>query len=275
MGYVYMITNTVNQKKYIGISVNDPEKDRIKRHLSGSGNRIIASAVKKYGVDVFTYEILEANVFDEFLPELEVAYIANYNTVRPHGYNLTSGGERKKEVSSETCRKISDKNKGRVPWNKGKKRSPETCRKISETLKKQPSWHKGKKRTAETCLRISESKKGQIPWIKGKTHSNKTRQKLSEINKGKTIPAETREKMSKTHTGKKLSAKTREKMSEARKGKPIIANRRPDHHEARTFFFSLSPNMSTTEKRQLIRRKFPNIPKSTIRRWTTEWTSTL
>ena len=93
MGYVYKITNTVNSKSYIGISVHEPEKRRIKAHLSGHGNRILARAVKKYGRDAFTYEILEANVFDEFLPDLEVAYIANYNTVAPHGYNLTYGGE--------------------------------------------------------------------------------------------------------------------------------------------------------------------------------------
>ena len=27
------------------------------------------------------------------LPDLEVAYIANYNTVAPSGYNLDSGGD--------------------------------------------------------------------------------------------------------------------------------------------------------------------------------------
>ena len=69
MGYVYKITNTINNKAYIGISIHEPEKRRIRQHLSGRGNRIIARAVKKYGKEVFTYEILEENVFDEFLPE--------------------------------------------------------------------------------------------------------------------------------------------------------------------------------------------------------------
>ena len=102
MGYVYKITNTVNGKAYIGISVNEPTQGRIKEHLSGRGNRIIARAIEKYGKDAFTYEILEENVFDEFLPDLEVAYIANFNTVVPNGYNLTSGGEVAKTLSDET-----------------------------------------------------------------------------------------------------------------------------------------------------------------------------
>ena len=63
MGYVYKITNTVNQKHYIGISIHEPETGRIRDHLSGNGNRILAKAIKKYGRDAFTYEILEEGVF--------------------------------------------------------------------------------------------------------------------------------------------------------------------------------------------------------------------
>lgn len=112
MGYVYKITNTVNGKCY-GISVNEPEKDRIQKHLSGKGNLIIASAVKKYGRDASTYEVLEANVFDEVLPDLEVAYIAKLNTIVPHGYNLTHGGDSSGSPSEQTRQRISASLKGR------------------------------------------------------------------------------------------------------------------------------------------------------------------
>ena len=33
MGYVYKITNTVNGKAYIGISIREPEKGRVREHL--------------------------------------------------------------------------------------------------------------------------------------------------------------------------------------------------------------------------------------------------
>ena len=105
MGYVYKITNTRNNKSYIGISIHEPTQGRIKHHLSGHGNQCIASAVKKYGQDAFVYEVLEADVFDEFLPDLEIAYIAEFNTVAPHGYNLTRGGDGAGSRSEQTRKK--------------------------------------------------------------------------------------------------------------------------------------------------------------------------
>ena len=172
MGYVYMITNTVNEKKYIGISIHEPEKRRIKDHLSGRGNRIIANAVKKYGKDAFTYEVLESNVFDEFLPDLEVAYIAHYNTVAPHGYNLDSGGTLA-IPSGETRRKISEA-------LKGKRFSAEHRRKLSESCR-------GKKLSAEHRRKLCEARKGKKPNL-GKRFSAEHRRKMSESHRGKRRP---------------------------------------------------------------------------------------
>ena len=170
MGYVYKITNTVNGKCYIGISVNEPEKDRIQKHLSGKGNRIIANAVKKYGRDAFTYEVLEANVFDELLPDLEVAHIAKLNTIVPHGYNLTRGGDGAGSLSEQTRQRISAS-------LKGKPLSAETRRKMSEAHK----GKKGKPHSAETRRKISEASKGK----KRPQRSEEHRRKLSEANRGK------------------------------------------------------------------------------------------
>ena len=263
MGYVYKITNTVNQKSYIGISIREPEKDRIKDHLSGNGNRIIARSVKKYGKNVFTYEILEANVFDEFLPDLEVAYIANYNTIAPHGYNLTSGGDNHKKLSEETRKKISEARKGKTfsvetrkkisEANKGKKHTAKTRQKMSETRKGQPC-------TDETRQKISQAKKGS-------TRTTEHLRKLSEKRKGSTLSAQTRRKISNTLKGSTLSEETRKKISEARKGQ----NLHPDHISARNYFFSLPSDMLLKEKRKRLFHKFPNISKRVIYRWVRKW----
>ena len=267
MGYVYKITNTVNNKCYIGISIHEPEKDRVKQHLSGSarGNRLIARAVKKYGRDAFTYEILEANVFDEFLPDLEVAYIANYNTVAPNGYNLDSGGggagspsaesrrkmseaHKGKKHSAETRRKISEAHKGKKPNNFGKKHSAETRRKISEA-------NKGKTLSEEHRRKISEAKKGKPSWNKGKTLSVETRRKLSEANKGKKPP----------NFGKKLSAEHRRKISEARLS--------PEYNPVYDFFLALPSDMPLKEKRKLLYTKFPNVNNRKIWEWVQKWSN--
>ena len=266
MGYVYKITNTVNGKAYIGISVNEPTQGRIKEHLSGRGNRIIARAVKKYGKEVFTYEILEENVFDEFLPDLEVAYIANFNTVVPNGYNLTSGGEVAKTLSDETRCKISD----------------------TLTGEKNPNF--GKPMSDEQRKQISESMTGQ----KRKPHSAKTRRKMSESNKGKTVSAEARRKISEGLKGRIVPAKTRRKMSEAREGqknpaygkkphnfgKPLpeeqrrkisMSKRRPEYVPAQDFFFLLPADMPLQEKRKLLYGKFPNVRRETLQKWVRGW----
>ena len=292
MGYVYKITNTVNNKSYIGISIHEPEKRRIRDHLSGYGNRIIANAVKKYGKDAFTYEILEANVFPELLPDLEVAYIEKFNTVAPHGYNLNSGGDHK-IPSEETRRKLSDANRGKTlsvehrrklsEAQKGKTHSEATLRKMSEA-------QKGKTHSAETRRKMSEARKGEKNPNFGKTLSVEHRRKLSEVRKGKKRKphsTETRRKISKANKGKPRSAETRRKISEANKGEknpnfgktPSTETRRklseaglhPDHIPAREYFLSLPPDMPLKEKRRLLYTTFRNVSKRTIRRWTYKW----
>ena len=95
MGMIYIShTNTVNGKSYIGQTVYDAIEFRIVHHLKGKGNKPIKNAVKKYGEDVFTYEILQDGVIPEFLDVYEIQAIKNHNTIAPHGYtHLTYGGE--------------------------------------------------------------------------------------------------------------------------------------------------------------------------------------
>lgn len=179
MGYIYKITNTINDKSYIGISIHPPGKGRIRNHLSGYGNCIISNAVKKYGRDAFTYEILENNIFPELLPDLEIAYIKKYQTITPLGYNLTHGGEGTLgyRFSAEQRRRLSETRKGEKNSFFGKKHSPETRLKIGEA-------GKGRKHTTETRRRISEAQKGKSSPNKGKTRSAKTCGKISKT-KGK------------------------------------------------------------------------------------------
>lgn len=165
MGYVYCITNTVNQKQYIGITVRDPKK-RIIEHFSGNGSSLIVRDLKKYGRAAFIYKILESNVLPELLPDLEAFYIEEFNSLSPHGYNLTYSGSYA-ITSEESRRKLSEALKGRSPWNKGKKGL-------------QVAWNKGKPHTPETLRKISEAVKGENHPNFGKSHTLETRRKMSE-----------------------------------------------------------------------------------------------
>lgn len=90
---IYLITNLVNGKQYVGQS-NDIEY-RWEQHKKSSTNKHkrsrLISAFKKYGIDNFKFEILELCSPDE-LDAKEIQYIAKYDTYN-NGYNMTIGGD--------------------------------------------------------------------------------------------------------------------------------------------------------------------------------------
>ena len=262
MGYVYKITCIPSGKSYIGISIHEPEKGRIKKHLSGNGNLIIARSVKKYGQNAFTYEVLEQNVFPELLPDLEVFYIKKFNTVSPHGFNLTSGGEENKAMSPETREKLSRSNIGKTPWNKGKKMSQEFCEKMSQVKL-------GRKIPAKTRHKMSESHKRN--GIRGENHHNygkplspEHKQNISKSNTGKTLPKDQLLNI----LNNRYSKTTVSNMSESMKGKNV----NPKKEEAHLYFLSLPEPLDLREKRKLVSDKFSDfVVHSTICRWVREW----
>lgn len=89
-GYVYLTTNSVNNRKYIGQHThNKPELDT--RYL-GSG-KILQQALDLYGRDKFTTEILEWAESKEELDRLEKSYIERFDAVNSDEfYNILAGG---------------------------------------------------------------------------------------------------------------------------------------------------------------------------------------
>src|ERR1035441_1136752 len=103
MFYVYKITNKINGKVYIG-KTNDPKKRWHDHLLISRSNKdshlfsIVHAALNKYGVNNFSFEIIQQDLTEEQAFEREIYYILQYrsNIVRfgnYYGYNLTDGGE--------------------------------------------------------------------------------------------------------------------------------------------------------------------------------------
>ena len=266
MGSIYKITNIVNGKSYIGQTYRDVETRVFKEHLRGhpSNCRLLSNAVKKHGANNFTYEILHDGIIPDFLDDLEREAIEKFNTIAPHGYNLTTGGAGGSR-SEETRRKISE-------TLKGKTFSEETRRKLSEAAQ-------GRKLSKETRRKLSEANTGENHPNYGKPHSEETRRKISEGNKGeknhffgKQLSAEHRHKISEANVGRKRSEETRRKMSAHQKSpehcrKISESKASPDRPAAREFFFSLPPDMDLREKRKRLRQRFPNKCYHTIYEW--------
>lgn len=153
MGVIYLRTNRINGKKYVGQATTKRFKERqykwkcLSQPYSGE---VINRARAKYGIDNFDFEILkECN--DDELDYWEKYYIKELNTKVPNGYNLTDGGG---GISGYSCPPRTEEwRKRNSEANKGKKRSQETRRKISE-------GHKGLVRSQETRKKMSKSKLG-------------------------------------------------------------------------------------------------------------------
>lgn len=86
---IYKITNISNNQCYIGQSINIEK--RWKDHQRALDNYAIHKALRKYGIQNFTFEIIELCKAEE-LNTKEQYWIKYYNSYI-NGYNETPGGE--------------------------------------------------------------------------------------------------------------------------------------------------------------------------------------
>lgn len=211
---IYVITNLVNGKKYVGQSIH--VNCRIKDYPIRCHNQHLTNSIKKYSWDNFEIKPL---IFCEVedLDYYEDSLIKIWDLMNPKkGYNKVSGGSSHRIVSEETKRKISVATSGKNNPMFGKTFSEETRRKISESNKgkqskeNHPFWgrkmikeehpmfgknhseeskqknrdsHLGKKHSEDTKLLMSISRKGKPSPLKDRKISEKHRKKISEVNK--------------------------------------------------------------------------------------------
>jgi group I intron endonuclease len=204
---IYKITNTVNQKVYIGSAV-DLER-REKEHFSGrQTNKILKRAMKKYGKDKFVFEVLEECTTREML-SLEQLNIDLHRVVKgwENLYNIC-------EIAGSSL---------------GVKHTEEAKKNMSEA-------HKGK------CVGVKNpmyGRTGEKNPFYGKQHSEETRKLISDAHKGKQLSKETKRKIAEATKEALSDPAIRKKMSEAAKGKnnpsynPIVY--RFLHKDGRTF----------------------------------------
>lgn len=106
---IYKIENLINGKIYIGQSKQirqrwSEHKKELRRNKHT--NEYLQRAWNKYGEENFKHEVLEFCSEDQ-LDERECYYIDLYDAMNPQfGYNLTSGGGRRKQYSESTREKL-------------------------------------------------------------------------------------------------------------------------------------------------------------------------
>jgi hypothetical protein len=186
--YVYIITNLINEKQYIGEHSTNNLNDR----YLGSGKYLI-KAIKKYGKGNFKKEILEQFNTKEEAFNAQEKYINEYNTIIPNGYNISPhGGRGMKGACKSRHLSIAHKQKISVAL-KGKPLSEEHKKNLM-------GKNKGKKHSYEQNINHSLKISG-----------------VNNVNWGKKLSESTKEKISKAHKGKKLSTEHKEKISKNKK----------------------------------------------------------
>lgn len=100
---IYIITNMINGKEYVGITMNgylkrfDTHKYRSRKSDDKRGKYILYRAMRKYGIENFKVELLEQVDTYEEAKIKEIYYISKFNTYIKSplnwGYNMTIGGD--------------------------------------------------------------------------------------------------------------------------------------------------------------------------------------
>lgn len=122
--FIYLITNIINQKKYVGITTqNNPKRRWIEHKSKCLKNKELKiplyNAMRKYGIDNFKFEVIEQiNTTDiEFLLTKETEKILQLNSLTPNGYNLKLKSSFR-HMSAELSKKMSKSQQGIKKSNK-------------------------------------------------------------------------------------------------------------------------------------------------------------
>ena len=155
---IYKATNIITNKSYIGLDRRWPKRMSSHKHnAKGKSTYYFHRALRKYGFENFTWEVLFESHNREAVIDAECFFIKMFDTFGKHGYNRNAGG-------------------GGMA---GSEHSEMTKSKISESKKKNPTkaWL-GKPRDEETKRKISEKNKLYIPTEEQrKKNSDAVRQK--------------------------------------------------------------------------------------------------
>lgn len=113
---VYKLTNTANGKAYVGITARALDTrwlEHCKRAREGVRESRLYAAIRKYGFEAFTREVIATADTEEGVRSLECAFIRDLDTYG-NGYNSNLGGNGHLHFPEHIRRKISDAQRGKV-----------------------------------------------------------------------------------------------------------------------------------------------------------------
>jgi group I intron endonuclease len=192
---MYKITNLLNNKIYIGQTINPSKRWSGHKNQAKSDRpkQIISVAMKKYGIENFIFEIIAICTSYEDANSTEAILISQYNCIASNGYNLSLGGETAPK-SEEFKQKMRD-------WHASLSEE--------EKEKRRMNYHNS------IILQIAD--KGHPAKNRIVTQEEKELHRKARLEKPLEYTEELRHKMSESHIGHIDSDDTKNKKSESAK----------------------------------------------------------
>lgn len=239
-GHVYITTNLINGKQYVGHSTKQIGSNQEKNYF-GSGN-MIDPAIKKYGKQNFKKEILRICYSEKQMYNWELIYKIKFNSFKPIGYNILKISEgRSPACDPEIAAKMALTKKGKCIG----KDNPNYNNKWSDEQKQNLS-----KSRKEFIAKLTSEERAAIYFprnmpaghydllshnLKKKWENPEYREFMINIAKSVTIPEESRKRagrkisVKQSGTGNsfynhKHSEETKKSMKENRKGRSTYNN---------------------------------------------------
>jgi group I intron endonuclease len=174
MALVYKLTSP-SGKVYVGMTSRSIELrfDRHRYAAAWGSDKAIHNAIRKYGADSFTVEVVQDGLTTQEALDLEIVTIDALGSVFPVGYNLTRGGDGCR-ATPETAAKISAARMGHEvsEATRAKISASNKGRKLSEeTRARQSAGQTGRKhapRSPEHRAKQAEAGRNRSPEYKAK-----------------------------------------------------------------------------------------------------------
>lgn len=148
-GYIYLYTNRVNAKVYVGQTWNtdarNKQHQKSARYTKKLWNHPFYNAIRKYGWDVFDHQVIAEADTQNALDALECLWIVILRAQdRLFGYNLRTGGSRGRHSTESRVKMIAAQKRKDPP-------SEETRRRLGDASR-------GRKRSAETRKKMRQAR---------------------------------------------------------------------------------------------------------------------
>lgn len=176
-GYIYLTTNLVNGKKYVG-----RHKSNVKDNSYFGSGSILKEAIKKYGKSNFTVDILEWCNSREELYEKEKFWIEKLNAVEDSNfYNIDNGGSGPQNVPPEVRQRLREAFCG----EKNPAKRPEVREKIRQSKLGSKNAMYGTHQSDSVIEKLRLANLGSNNHMYGKHHSEESKKKMRSAKLGK------------------------------------------------------------------------------------------